>query len=101
MVVGGEKKPVGVVVEIEQVEQDLSLGGVVQDVGVVREKDERKKVRVCRECLNVVLCVASLSSLESCADLGTSQAAARKGPPRANPNLDQALRSARPARKGD
>lgn len=57
MVVGGEKKPVGVVVEIEQAEQDLSLGGVVQDAGVGREKDERKKVRVCRDCLNVVLCV--------------------------------------------
>lgn len=56
MLVGGEKKPVGVVVEIEQVEPDLSLGGVVADVHAPpKDKDERDKVRICRECLNTVL----------------------------------------------
>lgn len=52
----GEKKPLGMVVEIEPVEPDLTLGGVVNDRGAPpKEKDERKKVRVCRECLNTVL----------------------------------------------
>ncbi|ORY58668.1 FYVE zinc finger-domain-containing protein [Leucosporidium creatinivorum] len=51
----GEKKPTGLVVEVEPVEQDLSLGGVVNDIGQTKEKDERKKVRVCRDCLNTVL----------------------------------------------
>jgi rabenosyn-5 len=51
----GEKKTTGLIVEIEPVEQDLSLGGVVNDIGQTKEKDERKKVRVCRDCLNTVL----------------------------------------------
>lgn len=45
----------GLVKEVEPVEQDLSLGGVVNDIGQGKEKDERKKVRVCRDCLNTVL----------------------------------------------
>lgn len=55
LVVPGEKKPVGVIVEIEQVEPDLTLGGVVADVHLPKEKDEREKVRICRECLNIVM----------------------------------------------
>ena len=51
----GEKKPTGIVVEVEPVEQDLSLGGVIGPVETPKEKDERKKVRVCRDCLNTVM----------------------------------------------
>ncbi|KAL8293265.1 hypothetical protein RQP46_000959 [Phenoliferia psychrophenolica] len=54
--IGTEKKPQGVIVELEQVEQDLSLGAVVKEgAAPVREKDEREKVRICRDCLDVVL----------------------------------------------
>lgn len=52
---GGEKKPVGVIVEIEQVEPDSSFGAIANEVHQPKEKDERKKVRLCRDCLNVVL----------------------------------------------
>lgn len=56
MVISGEKRLVGVTVEVEQVEKDISLENLGNSVpGGVKEKDERKKVRVCRECLNVVL----------------------------------------------
>lgn len=59
MIISGEKRLVGVTVEVEQVERDLlleNLGNTIPGgVGGVKEKDERKKVRVCRECLNVVL----------------------------------------------
>lgn len=54
---GGEKKPVGVIVEIEQVEPDSSFGAIANEVHQPKEKDERKKVRLCRDCLNVVLSV--------------------------------------------
>ncbi|SCV66929.1 BQ2448_5575 [Microbotryum intermedium] len=58
--IGGEKTPIGVVVEIEPVEIDLSFGAVVPELTggappPPKEKDERKKVRVCRDCLNTVL----------------------------------------------
>lgn len=46
---------VGTVIEIETDEVDLSLGGMASDLRIVKEQDERKKVRVCRECLHVVL----------------------------------------------
>ncbi|GAA6026987.1 hypothetical protein JCM8097_006018 [Rhodosporidiobolus ruineniae] len=55
---GAEKKPTGVVVEVPPVEQDLSIDGMLgAPGGPAREKehDERKKVRVCRDCLNTVL----------------------------------------------
>ncbi|GAA5978878.1 hypothetical protein JCM11641_003599 [Rhodosporidiobolus odoratus] len=51
----GEKGPIGVVVEIAPVEQDLSIDGMLGSAGPVKEKDERKKVRVCRDCLNTVM----------------------------------------------
>jgi rabenosyn-5 len=55
---GGEKKPIGVIIELAEPEPDSSLGGVVLDATSVKMgKDDRKKVRVCRECLSVVLYV--------------------------------------------
>ncbi|GEM11569.1 rabenosyn-5 [Rhodotorula toruloides] len=54
---GGEKKPYGVVVEVPPVEQDLSLDAAI-GAGAVQQKkeeDKRKKVRVCRDCLNTAL----------------------------------------------
>ncbi|GAA5996317.1 uncharacterized protein JCM10292_007531 [Rhodotorula paludigena] len=53
-----EKKPYGVVVEIPPVEQDLSIDAVLGPTGGPKQKkehDERKKVRVCRDCLNTVM----------------------------------------------
>lgn len=53
----------GVVTEVPTVEQDLSIDGMLGVGGAggssatEKEKDERKKVRVCRDCLNTVLCV--------------------------------------------
>ncbi|GAA5841534.1 hypothetical protein JCM11251_001254 [Rhodosporidiobolus azoricus] len=52
---GEEKKPIGVIVEVPPVEQDMSIDGMLGAAGPVKEKDERKKVRVCRECLNTVM----------------------------------------------
>ncbi|GAA5888022.1 hypothetical protein JCM6882_000253 [Rhodosporidiobolus microsporus] len=52
---GEEKKPIGVVVEIPPVEQDLSIDAMLGAAGPVKERDERKKVRVCRDCLNTVM----------------------------------------------
>jgi rabenosyn-5 len=53
----GEKgKAIGTVIEIETIEPDLSMNGVMMEKNAPPKiKDERKKVRVCRECLNVVL----------------------------------------------
>ncbi|GAA5868425.1 hypothetical protein JCM8547_006271 [Rhodosporidiobolus lusitaniae] len=59
--VDGEKRTYGVVVEIPPVEQDLSVDGMLGSVAVggqsreKEKKDERKKVRVCRDCLNTVM----------------------------------------------
>ncbi|KAK4705623.1 rabenosyn-5, partial [Phenoliferia sp. Uapishka_3] len=61
LAVKGEKDPVGLIVEVEQVEQDGSLSGVVADGNgsgngqQTKERDERIKVRICRDCLNAVL----------------------------------------------
>ncbi|BGP30149.1 carboxypeptidase Y-deficient [Rhodotorula toruloides] len=56
---GGEKKPYGVVVEVPPVEQDLSLDAAIGAGAAVQQKkeeeDKRKKVRVCRDCLNTAL----------------------------------------------
>lgn len=52
---GGEKNLSGALIEIETVEVDLSLGAVVNERNAVKVKDERTKVRVCRNCLDVVL----------------------------------------------
>ncbi|BGP38028.1 carboxypeptidase Y-deficient [Rhodotorula kratochvilovae] len=53
---GEEKRPFGVIVEVPPVEQDLSIDAVLGPQGAPRkEKDERKKVRVCRDCLGTVL----------------------------------------------
>ncbi|KAM0753604.1 hypothetical protein T439DRAFT_322497 [Meredithblackwellia eburnea MCA 4105] len=56
----GEKKvATGVIVEIEPVEQDSSLNAVVADKRGPGpppvERDERDKVRICRDCIGVVL----------------------------------------------
>ncbi|PRQ73881.1 FYVE zinc finger-domain containing protein [Rhodotorula toruloides] len=54
----GEKKPYGVVVEVPPVEQDLSLDAAIGAGAAVQQKkeeDRRKKVRVCRDCLNTAL----------------------------------------------
>lgn len=51
----GEKILRGSVIEIETVEVGLSIKAVVNDTGANKPKDERKKVRVCRDCLQVVL----------------------------------------------
>lgn len=49
---------VGRVVEIETIEPDLSMNGVMMEKNAPpKMKDERKKVRICRECLHVILCV--------------------------------------------
>lgn len=63
-VLGEEKKRMGVVVEVPPVEQDLSIDAVLgpSQGAPKKEKDERKKVRVCRECLGTVLCVFPLAS---------------------------------------
>ncbi|GJN88498.1 hypothetical protein Rhopal_001464-T1 [Rhodotorula paludigena] len=53
-----EKKPYGVVVEIPPVEQDLSIDAVLGPTSGPKQKkehDERKRVRVCRDCLNTVM----------------------------------------------
>lgn len=58
---GGEKKAIGVIIELAEPEPDSSLGGVVLDATSVKSgKDDRKKVRVCRECLSVVLYVSPI-----------------------------------------
>ncbi|GAA6051153.1 hypothetical protein JCM3770_002565 [Rhodotorula araucariae] len=55
-VLGEEKRTLGVVVEVPPVEQNLSIDAVIGPHGVPKkEKDEREKVRVCRECLGTVL----------------------------------------------
>ncbi|GAA5965321.1 hypothetical protein JCM8115_002254 [Rhodotorula mucilaginosa] len=52
----GEKQPYGVVVEIPPIEQDLSIDAVLAAPPAEKKpKDERKKVRVCRDCLNTVI----------------------------------------------
>ncbi|GAA5989402.1 hypothetical protein JCM10908_001297 [Rhodotorula pacifica] len=52
----GEKQPFGVVVEIPPVEQDLSIDAVLGAPSTEKKpKDERKKVRVCRDCLNTTI----------------------------------------------
>jgi len=49
----------GVVVEVPPVEQDLSIDAVLgPQAQAKKDKDERKKVRVCRDCLGTVLCVS-------------------------------------------
>lgn len=61
----------GVTEEIETVEQDISFGGIVGEGGKDKERDERKKVRVCRDCLGVVLYVSFfLSGLSSTEKIG-------------------------------
>ncbi|GAA6023700.1 hypothetical protein JCM10207_008753 [Rhodosporidiobolus poonsookiae] len=51
-----EKQALGVIVEVVPLEQDMSIDGMLGAAGPVKEKkDERKKVRVCRDCLNTVL----------------------------------------------
>ncbi|CEQ39923.1 SPOSA6832_01500 [Sporobolomyces salmonicolor] len=67
---GDEKRPMGFVVEIAPVEQDLGIQGVLasgaegsggmpqkqkEKEQEKRAREERKKVRVCRDCLNTVL----------------------------------------------
>ncbi|GAA5938346.1 hypothetical protein JCM3775_000869 [Rhodotorula graminis] len=53
---GEEKTRMGVVVEVAPVEQDLSIDAVLgPQAQVKKDKDERKKVRVCRDCLGTVL----------------------------------------------
>ena len=60
----GEKQPYGVVVEIPPIEQDFSIDAVLAAPPAEKKpKDERKKVRVCRDCLNTVMCVPELSPL--------------------------------------
>jgi len=66
----------GFIVEIPPIEQDSTASSIAAFEGMMmgnspngkgstakgkvgekeKEKDERKKVRVCRECLNIVLC---------------------------------------------
>lgn len=60
MIINGEKKPVGVTKEIEQVEREMSFESLSSSINSTtgakeKEKDERKKVRVCKECLSVVM----------------------------------------------
>lgn len=50
-----EKAPSGIVVEVEPVEQDLSFGAMTGELSPSRDRDERKKVRVCRDCLNIIM----------------------------------------------
>ncbi|KAK4058755.1 carboxypeptidase Y-deficient [Microbotryomycetes sp. JL221] len=50
----GEKPPVGVVSEVEPAEQEPAFASAF-DKTPARPKDERKKVRICRDCLNTVL----------------------------------------------
>ncbi|BGP13921.1 hypothetical protein JCM10213_002565 [Rhodosporidiobolus nylandii] len=54
----GERKALGVVVENPPEEHELSIDSVLVAPGGAlkpKEKDERKKVRVCRDCLNTVM----------------------------------------------
>ncbi|KAK4053018.1 carboxypeptidase Y-deficient [Microbotryomycetes sp. JL201] len=48
-----EKLPVGVIHEVEPAETESALTAF--EKASAKPKDERKKVRVCRECLNIVL----------------------------------------------
>ncbi|GAA5835296.1 hypothetical protein JCM9279_004500 [Rhodotorula babjevae] len=53
---GEEKTRMGVVVEVPPVEQDLSIDAVLgPQAQAKKDKDERKTVRVCRDCLGTVL----------------------------------------------
>ncbi|GAA5911037.1 hypothetical protein JCM5296_004603 [Sporobolomyces johnsonii] len=67
---GDEKRPMGIVVEIAPVEQELGIEGMLsagaggsggtpqkqkEKERDKREREERTKVRVCRDCLNTVL----------------------------------------------
>lgn len=70
----GEKQPFGVVVEVPPIEQDLSIDAVLAAPPPEKKpKDERRKVRVCRDCLNTIMQVCPLPTsacvhLDLCAD---------------------------------
>lgn len=51
----GEKRALGVITEIEPVEQDMSFGAMTGEISSSKEVDDRKKVRVCRDCLSIVM----------------------------------------------